>query len=72
MGTEYADERRGGKGFGVLDGLAKAAGMTKAELLADIEIGGREAAFRRAAEKAERRKGDPRRRVVELLRRRDG
>lgn len=66
---EYSDRQRSASD--VLSGLAKAAGMTTDELMDDVRTGGQDAAFRRAAGRAERRKQDPHRRQVELLRRRE-
>lgn len=49
--------------------LAKQAGMTVAEFRDNVEAGGMNAAVRHAAERASKRKRDPRRLLLELLRR---
>lgn len=74
MGIEYSDRRVStGSAGDVLASLARAAGLTTEELLDDIRSGGRDAAFRRYAQKAETRKGavSARRRQIELLARRN-
>lgn len=66
---EYSD-RRGGD-VSAYASLARQAGMTIEEFAADVEAGGLHAAVRRAAERATRRRRDPRRLLLELLKRRE-
>lgn len=66
--VEFSDGR--GMSAEALRSLAKAAGMSMRELVDDVEAGG-QAALRRAAERAGRRRRDPRQLLLELLRRRN-